>query len=324
MNTAEAAAVRNEPKVMESLLLSVGHHWSRRETVNQQIELLERNFSQSEMLANLKELMELVGLPPPVKRQPTAARTATKAQAEDVVNAFKVLGDLDKLPQFLVQSDDLPRVLPLLGALSVGDERGVAARLESLELAQRQSMSDMKRMVENMNREIAQRAAVPEIVVNSPSYADKAGAAARLAGGPAPPTLQQFFTRPGRPAAGPARAKGGEREAGRARPRVERSHSNKRRRGSDGESEGEFQEVRPRRDRQHRARAKAVTGTADLEEFSDLAGPVEFWVGNTRENTTKEKVAEVLKNCAMALKVDNFVVDSVVSLTKEANPRSRS
>ena len=39
---------------------------------------------------------------------------------------------------------------------------------------------------------------------------------------------------------------------------------------------------------------------------------------------TRLAVAEVLKNCAMALKVDNFVVDSVVSLTKEANPRSRS
>ena len=71
----------NEPKVMESLLLSVGHTWSRRETVDQQVELIGRHFSQGEMLANLKELMELVGLPAPVKRQPTAARTATKAQA---------------------------------------------------------------------------------------------------------------------------------------------------------------------------------------------------------------------------------------------------
>ena len=68
-----------------------------------------------------------------------------------------------------MQSDDLPRVLPLLGALSVGDERGVAARLEALELAQKQSMSDMKKMLENVTRGVAQRAAVPEIIVNNQS-----------------------------------------------------------------------------------------------------------------------------------------------------------
>ena len=121
MNTAEAAAaVTKEPKVMESLLLSVGHHWSRRETVEQQVELIGRHFSQSEMLGNQKELIKLVGLPAPRKRHPTAARTATKAQADDVLNALKVLGGQYKL---LVQSDDLPTV-QILGALSEGDEHG--------------------------------------------------------------------------------------------------------------------------------------------------------------------------------------------------------
>ena len=164
-----------------------------------------------------------------MQRQPTAARTATKVQAEDVVNVFKVLGDQDKLPRFLVQSDDLPRVLPLLGALSVGDERSVAARLEALELAQKQSMVEMKRMVESVTRgvNVAQHNAVPEIVVNNRSYAEMAGA-----GGQAVQAQQQFFSRSGgRPAAGLARKEGVETEPGRPRPRVERSRSNKRRRG---------------------------------------------------------------------------------------------
>ena len=43
--------------------------------------------------------------------------------------AIKQLGDEDKLPRFQVQSDDLPRVLPLLGAVSVGDMHGLSARL---------------------------------------------------------------------------------------------------------------------------------------------------------------------------------------------------
>ena len=72
-------------KAIESLLLSVGHFWSLRETADWQVDLLERHFRQDEMLAALKELAELTGLPKPKKRNPGAARSATKAQAEDVV-----------------------------------------------------------------------------------------------------------------------------------------------------------------------------------------------------------------------------------------------
>ena len=54
------------------------------------------------------------------------------------------LGNEDKLPRFTVQSDDLGRVQPLLGALSLGDEPGVAARLEALEASHRQGMDEMK------------------------------------------------------------------------------------------------------------------------------------------------------------------------------------
>ena len=107
------------PKVTESLLLSVSHFWSVRETANRQVEMIERHFRQDEMLAALRELATLVGLPAPKQRQSGASRAATWAQAEDVVAAIKQLGDEDKLPRFQVQSDDLPRVLPLLGAVSV-------------------------------------------------------------------------------------------------------------------------------------------------------------------------------------------------------------
>ena len=55
-----------------------------------------------------------------------------------------------RVPRFLVQSDDLPRILPLQGAVSVGDERGVSARLEALEHSQRKSMDEMKKMITAM------------------------------------------------------------------------------------------------------------------------------------------------------------------------------
>ena len=53
------AAPESEPKVLESLLLSVAHHWSLRETGDRQVELLERHFRQDEMISAQKELAVL-------------------------------------------------------------------------------------------------------------------------------------------------------------------------------------------------------------------------------------------------------------------------
>ena len=47
----------------------------------------------------------------------------------------------------MVQSDDLRRFLPLLGAVSIGDERGVSARLEALETSHRKDIGELKRIV---------------------------------------------------------------------------------------------------------------------------------------------------------------------------------
>ena len=298
------------PRPLESLLLSVAHFWSLRETANRQVDLLERHFRQDEMLAALRELNELVGLPAPKKRNPGGVRTATKAQAEDVVAVIKKLGDAEKLPRFNVQSDDLPRVLPLLGAVSVGDEQGVSARLEALETAQRTGMDEMRRLVASIARSSAQTKTVPDIVVTNPTFADVVGA-------PQAHQTNQFLPRQGRQDGG---LLPGARPGAKARP--DRSTSNKRRR--EGEGEGEWQEVHNNRGRKPRPRAKVVEGTAVLAEFDDLAGPEQFWIGNTRPTTDSEKVKEVLKKCADNLSVKDFKVDNVHSLTKEQDPWSRS
>ena len=69
---------------------------------------------------------------------------------------------------------------------------------------------------------------------------------------------------------------------------------------------------------------KAVSGTATLSEFEDLAGPEQFWIGNTRASTDEAKVKEVLEKCAQSLAIEAFTVETVHSLTKEENPRTRS
>ena len=302
-------------KMMESLLLSVSHYWSVRETANRQVELIERHFRQDEMLAALRELCTLVGLPAPKQRQAGASRTATWAQAEDVVAIIKQLGDQDKLPRFQVQSDDLPRVLPLLGAVSVGDERGVSARLEALEAAQRAGMDEMRRMVAVMAR-APQPATVPDIIVTSPTCATVAGGAA---GARTAPLMSQDQGH--RAQHGPG---GGQqtRPENKNRTRNDRSTSNKRFR--EGEGAGEWREVTHQRGRKPRARPQAVTGTASLAEFNDLAGPEQFWIGNTRSSTNEDKMIEVLQKCAQNLSVEDFTVEGVHCLTKEDNPRTKS
>ena len=67
-----------------------------------------------------------------------------------------------------------------------------------------------------------------------------------------------------------------------------------------------------------------MTGTATLAEFDDLAGPEQFWIGNTRASTDEAKVKEVLEKCAKILSIDSFSVENVHGLTKEDNPRTRS
>ena len=73
------------------------------------------------MKTALMKLEESVGLPRHKDRRTGADRTATRAQAEDVATAIKTLGDVANLPRFTIQSDDLHRIAPLLGAVSVGD-----------------------------------------------------------------------------------------------------------------------------------------------------------------------------------------------------------
>ena len=129
-NGTRPPGTETDPTV-ECLLLAVAHHWSIRETVERQTDLMERFFDQEQMKTALSKLEAVTGLERHKNRQNGASKTATRAQAEDVVAALKTLGDADRLPRLTVQSDDLQRVAPLLNAVSIGDEQGVSARLEA-------------------------------------------------------------------------------------------------------------------------------------------------------------------------------------------------
>jgi hypothetical protein len=313
--------------ILESLVLSVAHYWSCRETWVRQVELLDRHFRQDEMLHALVDLCMMRMLPPPTKRQQTVGKTATRSQAEDVVNYLKKLGDANNLPRFMVQSDDLPRVMPLLAAVSVSDERSVSARLEALEAAQQRGMEEMKRMISSMLKgQVASRVIAKETpTIEVSQTRDFAGVARGNGGGASNGgsngsasngarnggsnggQQQSFFYRQGRVS-----------EGGRRGAHTDRSPSVKRVR--EGEGEGEWRKVTHKQ----KSKPKIVAGTADLSEFGDLAGPVQFWIGNTHPATDSERVEQVLMRCAESLNVERFCVDDVRCLTKDENPRVKS
>ena len=336
VDPALVATTDGDQKVLESLLLSVAHHWSLRETVDRQVELLERHFRQDEMVSAQKELAVLLGKPEKsVPRRNPGTGRATRAQAQDVVETLKQLSDQANTPRFLVQSDDLPRIAPLLGEMSVGDERGVAARLEALEKSHQKGLEKMERLMANMARGNKGPATAPQVIVTpppQPTFAVAAGGGARAgvtqrARRPEPGQaiaaqedtgLQPTFFNRGR--------KDGRQQAGQSQQlRQERSSSAGKRQRTD--DEGGWQEQRPYRSsgRQQRAgRPKAQVVKGSSTEFAELAGPVTWWVGKCRPEVTEDKVKEVLTKLANKCGVKDFTVESVHSLTKEPNPWSRS
>ncbi len=331
--------------VLESLLLSVAHYWSYRETRDRQVELLDRHFRQDEMFHALLDLRVCKLLTPPIKRQHTANKTATKAQAEDVVDTLKELGDADNLPRFMVQSDDLPRVAPLLGAVSVGDERGVSARLEALEQSHRLGLEKMDRMMASVMRGAYQQptsttasheqcsgAPGPQVIVTPPPPASFSAVAARRTRNPGPGMTQgqsqatQGGAGPQQPFFDRGRKENG-LQAGQGRqPRQDRSSSAGKRQRMD--EEGGWQEQRPYRSSGRQMRSSQprtqVVVKGSSGEFTDLAEPVTWWVGKCHPDTTEDKVKEVLKKCANNLGISDFAIENVHNLTKDPNPWSRS
>ena len=186
-----------------------------------------------------------------------------------------------------------------------------------LEAAQRAGMDEMRRMVAVLARGASQPATVPDIAVTSPTFATVAGG---TAGTRVAPGMGQGL-HPGRSTHHGGGSQQTRLEAG-TRTRSDRSTSNKRLR--EGEGAGEWLEVTYQRGRKPRARPKAVTGTASLSEFNDLAGPEQFWIGNTRSTTDQAKMVEVLEKCAHNLGVEGFTVEDAYCLTKEDNPRTKS
>ena len=80
-----------------------------------------------------------------------------------------------------------------------------------------------------------------------------------------------------------------------------------------------------RKKRQSNVKNTTGTGVANLEGFNNnLAGPWEYWVGNTSLRTDEEIVKEVLTKCAETFGAVSFQVLGVELLTKDGVDKSRT
>ena len=121
--------------VFESLILSMVHWWTLSGMLpNVVSDMVEKHFTQEQMITAHSSL-DREGRAP--KHHVSGNRSAGKAQAESLCKLVAKLNKENQLPRFTVCCEDLGRVSTMVSSLSLRDEQGVSARLESLELCMR-------------------------------------------------------------------------------------------------------------------------------------------------------------------------------------------
>ena len=141
--------------VIENVMLSMTAWWKLTETTEKVVELVTKHFTQDEVIGGLRSIFELgIQFEFPPRRNPSQGRSAVKAQAMDLVRILEDLTNQDRLPKFVIHSEELGRVSHMMGTLSIRDEQSVSARLESLE-------AGMKKMMEVMDRTVNKQQSGP-------------------------------------------------------------------------------------------------------------------------------------------------------------------
>ena len=307
---------------VEHVVLGVVNWWSTKFSHKQVQAMVERNFDQEEILDAQKVLAKALGeTVEPKKRQNSQLRPAVEAQAEDICDKVDTLIKENRMPKVLIPCDQLGRVP--LSTLNISDEQSVCARLESLE----QRMTKMCESVEKF-QEVAKTTSLPQVVVTTAgtrqvptvsqpqTYAQAAGgqsAGVTAKVGGAPSLLHpQGYDQVGQFAGISAQL---------SRQIRERSPSVKRKNPEDDVKERGTKETtrKPR---------KVGNGASKIAlediESEGLAGPVDYYIGNTDKRADGDIIARVLRKCAAQLDGGaDLEVLEVELLTSEENPRTK-
>ena len=314
---------------VEHVVLGVVNWWSTKFSHKQVLAMVEKNFNQEEILDAQKALAKALGeAVDPKKRQNSQLRPAVEAQAEDLCDKVDTLIKEDKMPRVLIPCDQLGKVP--LATLSISDEQSVCARLESLE-------ARMTKMCDAISRSQANpvhgNRGGPYLSVSPPCTGDGGaqpyGYAAAVKGQALQSAEGGKVLR--RDAAGQVAGAGGlgvhAGQVGGAAPGLgvhvrSRSPSVKRKNPEDEKEDKPSKEFPPRKPRKLGNGASKV----DLEDIAPggLAGPVNFYIGNTDKRADGDIIARVLKKCAAPLEGGaDLEVLEVELLTTEENPRTK-
>ena len=118
-----------QPPVVENLLLSVAAWWRLTMDKNTVIDLIGRNFQQDDIISAMEKIKKFPGYADMVgevkKRHQSDNRSATSAQAKDLVELLAKMSGEKKRMRFVINCEDLNKATSIMGgARGEGRESG--------------------------------------------------------------------------------------------------------------------------------------------------------------------------------------------------------
>ena len=243
------------------------------------------------------------------------------AYANDLVTNMVQLVNGNKVPLIVIPATDLGKVP--LGAVSVGNERSVSARLETLEESVKSVVSTVEKLLKNGQPHPAKPGVfvpppVPDLTVSfSDQVTDRRSYLATASGGlsAGPPQA---------PPGHPLDRQAGDRRTRSRSPQVKRTHD-----GVVVDEDGFRQQGRTRNQRRPARPAAIGASKVVVEDVGDLHPSLQYYIGNTPGKADENVIRKVLEKCAAPLLEQggegegSLVIEKVQLLTKEKDPRTK-
>ena len=300
----------NTDKTIINVLLGVVNWWCLKFNKVEVVNLVMRYYDHTEVYRSSVQLSELCGLPKPGNHKTTSSRPALEPCANDLVKIMKDLVESKNVPTIVIPASELGKVP--LDALSIGDERSVSARLESLE-------SSVQSVISAVNKLTDKNANGHNIYPT------------QNLGVPKPPTLPpegETFANVASKMLHPSSV--GQNGRGNGSYQRQRSRSPQVKRGHNGEVVGNNQDdssfKKQGRSKHHDRPATAGASKVVIEEVGELQASLQYFIGNTPGKASEDIIRKVLEKCAEPLLSNGqgpLIIESVHCLTKDPEPRTR-
>ena len=333
--------VGNEEKVVKELVLGCVQSWLNRFGRDDIIKMVSDDFLDKEIFEGLKSLCDCLAIAAPKNRYDTKKQVAVKVWAAEIYDTMMKEDNADKLPEFVVSSQDLQRV-PLALMSGANDVIPICTRMTTLE-------KKVEEMVDTMTKFTkGQLMSALQIPAPGPGYSGSyASAVSGITPSAAPLTPSRG--RIGSFAGAAAAVKRKHEESFRPRSQAgANSVPDEQQVGILGgqlggqpgvagvlvhgqgqrDGQGQRQGAGQRQPRKQCYGASKVVATGR----TDWAAPVDVFVSNTSPDISEDDVKEILKLCAEDVRnsegqneLEEFIVKDVKCMTRNdiENPRTK-